>query len=111
MGVRANESILAMTLGRVEAEHGDPLAALDCIALAIHNYRDSGNIAVIGVPFANLAVLLDRHGGYDEAATLLGFAYTPMTVVTVPEIEATVAHLRHMLGDEPYEERVAQGDR
>nr|WP_094286616.1 adenylate/guanylate cyclase domain-containing protein [Mycobacterium lehmannii] len=107
--VRANESILAMTLGRVEAEHGDPLAALDCIALAIRNYRDSGNVAVIGVPFANLAVLLDRRGRHDEAATLLGFAHSPMTVVTVPEIEATVTHLRQVLGDERYEALARRG--
>ncbi|OBG91157.1 cyclase [Mycobacterium sp. E136] len=108
-GVRANGSILAMTLGRVEAEHGDPLAALDCIALAVRNYRDSGNIAVIGVPLANLAVLLDRRGRYEEAATLLGFAHSPITMVTIPEIEATVAHLRDLLGDERYEDLAQHG--
>ncbi|KUI34157.1 cyclase [Mycobacterium sp. IS-1590] len=109
-GVRANESILAMTLGRVEAEHGDPQAALDCIALAIRNYRDSGNIAVIGVPLANLAVLLDRRGRYEESATLLGFAHGPMTAVTIPEVEATVAHLREVLGDGRYETLIQRGE-
>jgi hypothetical protein len=55
------------------------LAALDCLTLAIRNYHDAGNIAVIGVPLANLAVLLDRLGRHESAATILGFAFNPMT--------------------------------
>jgi hypothetical protein len=41
-GIRVNESILAMTLGRIEATHGDPLAALDCFTVAAgpDGYRD-----------------------------------------------------------------------
>jgi hypothetical protein len=109
-GVRANESILAMTLGRVEADHGDAFAALDCITLAIRNYHDSGNITVIGVPLANLAVFLDRVGRHDSAATILGFSYSPMTAVTIPELNTTIAHLRHVLGDQTYESLARKGE-
>ena len=42
-GNRANESHLALSLSRLEAEHGDPLAAFDYVTLAIRNYHDSGN--------------------------------------------------------------------
>jgi len=42
-GNRANQSHLALNLCRVEAEHGDPLAAFDYFAMAIGNYHDSGN--------------------------------------------------------------------
>ena len=42
-GNRVNESYLAMGLARLEAEHGDPLAALDYVILAIRNYQDSGS--------------------------------------------------------------------
>ena len=42
-GNRGNETILAAMLARLEAEHGDPLAAFDYVALAIRNYHDSGN--------------------------------------------------------------------
>jgi predicted ATPase/class 3 adenylate cyclase len=108
-GVRANESILAMTLGRVEVDHGDPLAALDCITLAIRNYHDSGNVAVIGVPLANLAVFLDRLGRHDSAATILGFAYGPMTAVTIPELNIAIAHLREVLSDETYDSLARKG--
>jgi len=40
---RFTESLLAGTVSRLEAEHGDPLAALDYITLAIRNYHDAGN--------------------------------------------------------------------
>jgi tetratricopeptide (TPR) repeat protein len=102
-GVRANESILAMTLGALEANHGDPIAALDCATLAIRNYHDSGNVAVIRVPLANLAVLLDRLGRYESAATIAGFSFGPMTAVTLPDLGTAIAHLREVLGDETYE--------
>ena len=39
-GNRVIESLLATALVRLEAEHGDPLAALDHITLAIRNYHD-----------------------------------------------------------------------
>ena len=37
-GNRASESYLAQVLARVEAEHGDPLAVLDYLSVAIRNY-------------------------------------------------------------------------
>ena len=42
-GNRANETHLAASLARLEAEYGDPLAALDYFTVAIRNYHDSGN--------------------------------------------------------------------
>ena len=59
-GNRFVESLLATALSRLEAEHGDPLAALDHITLAIRNFYDSGNVAYIRGPLATLAVFLDR---------------------------------------------------
>jgi predicted ATPase/class 3 adenylate cyclase len=109
-GIRVNESILAMTLGRIEAAHGDPLAALECLTLAIRNYHDSGTIAIIGVPLANLAVFLDRLGHHASAATILGFAFSPMTAVTIPELNSTIARLREGLGGETYEAFTRKGE-
>ena len=51
-GNRSNESNLANVLGRLEAQHGDPLAALDHLTLAIRNYHDSGNTTIIRIPLA-----------------------------------------------------------
>ena len=42
-GNRANETHLAARLADLEAQHGDPLAALDYFLVAIRNYHDSGN--------------------------------------------------------------------
>ena len=58
---------LANVLGRLEAEYGDPLAALDYLTLAMRNYHDSGNLSVIRIPLAVLAGCFDRLGR-DEPA-------------------------------------------
>ncbi len=54
-GNRFNESHIAVTLAPLEAQHGSAEIALDCLALAIRNYLDSGNIATLRSPLANLA--------------------------------------------------------
>src|SRR5271157_794995 len=74
----ATESLLATVLSRLEAEHGDPLAALDHITLGIRNFYDSGNVAYIRFALATLAVLLDRLGCLEPAATIAGFAFNPL---------------------------------
>jgi tetratricopeptide (TPR) repeat protein len=108
--VGANESVLAMTLCKFETDSGDPAAALNDAALAIRNYHDSGNVAVLGVPLANLAYLLDRIGLYEAAATILGRAFTPMTAATIRGIDATIAHLRDVLGSAEYDSLARNGE-
>ena len=90
---------LANILGRLEAEHGDPLAALDHLSLAIRNFHDSGNTTVMHVPLAALAALFDRLGRYEPAATIAGFAFSPLTERAIPEINTAITHLRDVLGD------------
>jgi tetratricopeptide (TPR) repeat protein len=102
-GIGASESIMAMTLCKLEADTGDPLAALDCATVAIRNFHRSGNVSVIGVPLCNLAYLFDRLGRYDPAATIFGNGYTLMAAVTGPGLDLTMAHLREALGDETYQ--------
>ena len=67
------------SLARLEAEHGDPLAALDYVTLAIRNYHDSGNTAMIRTALAVLAAVFDRLGRHEPAATIAGFALSPLT--------------------------------
>ena len=43
-------------LSRLEAEHGDPLAALDYFTVAIRNYHDSGNTTTIRSPGASFSI-------------------------------------------------------
>ena len=76
-GNRFNESHLAVVLSRLEAQHGDRMAALDYVTLAIRNYDDSGNATTMRSPLAVLAALLDRLGRHEAAATIAGFAAQP----------------------------------
>ena len=109
-GNRANESFLAITLARVEAEHGDPLAALDYVTLAIRRHHDSGNVALIRPALAILAAFLDRLGRCEPAATIAGFAFSPLSATTFPEINTSIAHLRDVLGDKTYELLARKGE-
>ena len=93
-GNRLIESLLATALSRLETEHGDPLAALDHITLAIRNFYDSGNVAYIRFSLATLAVLLDRLGRLEPAATIAGFAFSPLAAAAVPQLTTAIAHLR-----------------
>jgi predicted ATPase len=95
---RSNEAQLAICLASVEAESGDPLAALEHVALAIRNLHDSGNTTTIRSPLAVLSASLDRLAHYEAAATIAGFALTPFTAAAVPELITGINHLREVLG-------------
>ncbi|WP_371514919.1 NB-ARC domain-containing protein [Mycobacterium sp. 1164966.3] len=109
-GNRYNVSHLANVLGRLEARHGDPVAALDNLALAIRNYHDSGNTIVVKVPLAALVALLDKIGRYEPAARIAGSASNPVTQAWIPEINAAIAHLREVLGASNYESLACSGE-
>jgi predicted ATPase/class 3 adenylate cyclase len=109
-GNRGNGTFLAMVAARIEGEYGDSLRALHYIAVAIHNYHDSGAPMTMRAPMAILATVLDRMGRYEPAATIAGFASTPFTVATVPELLTTTAHLRTALGDQDYESLARKGE-
>jgi tetratricopeptide (TPR) repeat protein len=108
-GNRLIESHVATVLSQLEAEHGDPLAALDHITLAIRNFYDSGNVALFHSALAALALFLDRLGRLEPAATIAGFALNPLTA-TLPEFSAAIAHLRDVLGEATYESLARTGE-
>ena len=109
-GNRGNESYQMDSLARLEAKYGDPLAALDYLTLALRNYHDSGNVALMRSPLAVLAALFDRLGRHDAAATIAGFAFAPLTAAVFPEITTGIAHLREVLGDQAYESLARTGE-
>jgi tetratricopeptide (TPR) repeat protein len=109
-GNRAYASVLANNLALLEAEHGDPLAALDHLTLAIRNYHNAGDTTTIRVPLAILAVLFDRLRRYEPAATIAGFALSPIAAVGVPEISTAITHLRDVLGEATYESLARNGE-
>ena len=108
-GNRFIETLLVGQLSRVEAEHGDPLAALDHVTLAIRNYHDAGNALIRGT-LAILAAFFDRLGRYEPAAIIAGFAVSPMTAALEPELSTAIAHLREVLDDEAYESLAHKGE-
>ena len=61
-GNRDIETHLAACLARLEAEHGDPMAALEYSAVAIGNYHDAGNTVNMRASLAALAACMDRLG-------------------------------------------------
>jgi predicted ATPase/class 3 adenylate cyclase len=109
-GNRFNETILAMTVARLEAETIVTVAAVDHLRLAIRNYHDSGNFGSVVTPLAMLSAFLDRLGRFDAAATIAGFSCNLVSLAVVPEFRATIAHLREMLGDQPYESFARTGE-
>jgi hypothetical protein len=97
-------------LSRLEAQHGDPLAALDYFTVAIRHYHDAGNTSLIRITLTVLAAFFDRLGRYEPAATIAGFAITPFTAAAVPEINPAIAHLRGVLGDQTYDSLARKGE-
>jgi predicted ATPase len=109
-GSRTQASVLATFLSRLEAEHGDTVSAFNHLAPAIRNFHNAGDTTTIRVPLAALAVLLDRLGRYEPAATIAGFALSPIAAAGVPEITTAITHLREVLGDQTYESLARKGE-
>ena len=109
-GNRFIESLLAVSLCRLEAVYGDPLAALDYITLAIRTFHDSGNTASVRGSLSILAAVFDRLGRYEPAATMAGFAVIPYLEM-LAEFNTLIAHLRDVLGDQTYESLARAGEK
>jgi len=109
-GNRANVSAQAQFLARLEAEHGGTVSAFDHLTLAIRNYHNAGDTTTIRVPLAVLAALFNRLGRYEPAATIAGFALTPLTASAVPEITTAITHLREVFGEATYQSLARKGE-
>ena len=59
----------------------------------------AGDTTMIRSPLAVLAALFDRLGRYEPAATIAGFALSPLAAAAFPEITTAITHLRDVLGD------------
>ncbi|MBE1550960.1 putative ATPase/class 3 adenylate cyclase [Mycobacterium sp. OAS707] len=108
-GNRQMESVLALSLSSVAATHASPLEAFDYVELAIRSYYDSGTLIFVSGAMGVLVALLDRFERYEAAATISTFAEVPVARGTYPEINASLKHLREVLGDERYESLARTG--
>jgi hypothetical protein len=102
--------VLAPFLSRFEAEHGDTVSAFDHLTLAIRNFHNAGDTTTIRGPLTILAVLFDRLGRYEPAATIAGFALSPWSAAAFPEITTASTHLRDVLDEAPYESLARKGE-
>jgi predicted ATPase len=102
------ESHLAGNLSLLGAIHGDAMDALDYLTLAIRNHYDSGSFSLMLSPLVILGAVFARLGRNQPAATISGFAGTPLTS-SQPEVTDAVTHLRDVLGDEVYESLARAG--
>ncbi len=110
-GNRLHETQFLYWLAVLEAEHGDRVAALDYLAVAIRNNHESGNIGMLHLPLAILAGVLDRLGRYEPAATIAGFgAVNPMAAALLPELGTAITHLRDVLGGQAYDSLARKGE-
>jgi hypothetical protein len=109
-GNRTEASVLANRLALLETQYGGTVSALDHLTLAIRNFHNAGDSTTIRVPLASLAVLFDRLERYEPAATIAGFALSPMAAAVLPEINTAIAHLREVLGEATYESLAHRGE-
>ena len=110
-GNRFFETQFSYWLCGLEAEHGEPVATLDSLAVVIRKNHESGNIGMLHNPLATLAIALDRLGRHEPAATIAGFAaLNPMVAVALPELEALTTHLREILGNQAFESLARKGE-
>jgi tetratricopeptide (TPR) repeat protein len=109
-GIGSTEAYLALNIGRLEARGGDRAAALDHLTLALRINRDSGANLAIRSPLAILVDVLTGLESYESAATIAGFAVSPLTTAAFPELTATVARLRRTLGEQRYESLTRRGE-
>jgi hypothetical protein len=104
------QSGVAVTQWMVAATESDPIHFFQYLTVAIHHYYDAGNVANLRNPLAILAAVLDRLRHHEQAATISGFAATPMTRASYPQINITIDHLRDVLGHQTYESLACKGE-
>ena len=92
------------------APHHDTIDPLDYLTVTIRRYHDAGNVTMIQFPLTILAAVFDRLGLHDQAAIIAGFAATEMARAGYPHINATLAHLREVLGEQTFESLTREGE-
>ncbi|OBK35763.1 cyclase [Mycobacterium sp. 1245111.1] len=108
-GNRFIESTIFVGLSRIAANQGDPIEALDYMVSAARGYQESGSFLLITGPLAMIAILFDRLGRYEAAATIMGYGDVPGSRLVFPEVDSVIAHLREVFGDPGYESLARKG--
>ena len=109
-GNRYIESHLAATLARLEADCGDPLLALEYLALAIRNYHDSGSTVDDPRVAGFAACSLTGSDATNRRPPSPVSPSVPSPRRRSPRSITAIAHLRDVLGDQTYESLARKGE-
>jgi predicted ATPase/class 3 adenylate cyclase len=109
-GNRQMEAAIAVMLSIAASTRDDPSDSLDYLSVAIRHYYDAGSVTLMQNALASLVGVFDRLGQHEQAATISGYAASPMALAGYPQLEATVTHLREVLGEEAYESVAHAGE-
>jgi hypothetical protein len=77
---------------------------------AARGYQNSGSFLLITGPLALIAILFDRLGRYEPAATIMGYGDVPGSRLVFTEADSAIAHLREIFGDQVYESLARKGE-
>jgi predicted ATPase len=106
------EARAAYEAAGLETTHGNPSKGLDLLDSSLDAYQRAGNYLDLALTLAELTAFFDRQAQPETAAIIYGTSshyYTATTVPVVLTLPATLDHLRVVLGDAVYDERVAVG--
>jgi tetratricopeptide (TPR) repeat protein len=109
-GNRNSEVHLAFNLGWLEATNGNWGASLEPLTQAVRGYHDGGDFVSLKAPLGVLATVFDHIGMLEPAALISRFAVSPMITAGLPELFASIEHLRDCLGHDVYESLARRGE-
>jgi predicted ATPase len=101
-------AIVLREMATLEETSGGLLEALEKFSTVIEWYRASGNRGSVTTTIGDIAVMFDRLGRLEIAATVYGTSI-PHGRSIAQELPTTVDHLREVLGDSRFDECVGVG--
>ena len=103
------EAVLAREAGGLEAVHGDPDQALDLLGTSLESFHQAGNTGTVAWTLASLAVLFDRTGQPEIAATIQSVTTGYPIDNLILGFTAALDHLHHTLDTETFDDCVRTG--
>ena len=102
------EAMIGTELAALETAHGDATAALESIRRVIESQDRAGDVVTLTYSLSNLAVVFDRLGRLEPAATLFGTVAQTLPSRLI-EHSSTIEHLNHVIGSANVEQQMRVG--
>jgi tetratricopeptide (TPR) repeat protein len=109
-GNRVWEVLAVPSLASAQARSGDPTTALHSFLQMLDSWRRSTDTSLVSAGIGALVLLFDRLGDARAAATISGFLATIFESNAFhPDFPETIARVRQVLGDAPFDEAKKRG--